>query len=230
MIITNLRGCLLRNPLGIDAATPELSWEFEEPEPGSSRQAAWRVCVASRADRLDSPDLWDSGRVENSRTAFIAYGGLPLTSRMECHWRVEAWDESGNRLVSAPAFWTMGLLSRSDWSAHWIGLDAATENPKPWFGSAQWIWSADTKPAAWTFETAFEIEPSELEALREPLLEVLADDEAEVFFEWPSDLPRPAGPCEAQSLSRADSVLDPEGGVPCRHKLPADRSAETSRH
>ena len=182
MIITNLRGCLLRNPLGIDAATPELSWEFEEPEPGSSRQAAWRVCVASRADRLDSPDLWDSGRVENSRTAFIAYGGLPLTSRMECHWRVEAWDESGNRLVSAPAFWTMGLLSRSDWSAHWIGLDAATENPKPWFGSAQWIWSADTKPAAWTFETAFEIEPSELEALREPLLEVLADDEAEVFL------------------------------------------------
>ena len=182
MNIINLRCCLLRNPMGIDITTPELSWEFVQPEPGSSRQTAWRVCVASTAAGIDTPDLWDSGQVQHSRTAFIAYGGVPLTSRMECHWRVEAWDESGNRLVSDTAFWTMGLLLRSDWSAHWVGLDASTENPRPWFGTAQWIWSADTNPAAWTFTKDFQIESSELAVLREPLLEVLADDEAEVFL------------------------------------------------
>ncbi len=187
MKITNLRCCLLTNPLGIDRAQPELSWEFTEPTEGSSRQVAYRVTVATTPDRLDTPDLWDSGRVEDARSFFITYAGQPLESRVECHWRVEAWDESGQHLLSTAAYWSMGLLSPGDWSALWIGSGGSSFGPdgdacypESWFGSAQWIWAADSTPGTWTFSHEFDLE--EGTALSDAFLEVLADDEAEVFL------------------------------------------------
>jgi alpha-L-rhamnosidase len=114
LTISHLRCEYLVDPLGIDEATPRLSWTVESDRRGA-RQAAWRVRVTS-----DAGDLWDSGRVEDDRTTQIEYDGVPLTSRMTCHWQVQVWDEQGQSAVSAPAFWTMGLLQPSDWQARWI--------------------------------------------------------------------------------------------------------------
>lgn len=124
--VTHLRCEYLVNPLGIDEPAPRLSWQLASDRRGA-RQLAYRIRVSSTPEKLAAglADRWDSGRIESDATAHIAYAGAPLRSRDTCHWRVEVWDETGAALHSAPAFWTMGLLALSDWSARWIAADPA---------------------------------------------------------------------------------------------------------
>jgi len=124
--VTRLRCEYLFNPLGIDETQPRLSWILDGSRRGA-RQTAWQVRVVSRPERLGQAeaDLWDSGRVEGDQSTHIVYGGVPLVSRMACHWRVTVWDEQGTPLTSEPAFWTMGLLRPEDWKAKWISHDPA---------------------------------------------------------------------------------------------------------
>ena len=122
--VTRLRCEYLEDPLGIDVVRPRLSWNIESSRRGA-RQTAWRLRVASSTQRLaqGQADLWDSGRIEDARTTHIEYDGSPLRSRMVCLWQVEVWDDQGQKTVSVPAFWTMGLLEQRDWQAHWIAAD-----------------------------------------------------------------------------------------------------------
>ena len=122
--VSRLRCEYLVNPLGIDEANPRLSWILESNRRGAC-QTARRVRVASSMQLLaeGKADLWDSGRIEDDRTAHIVYEGIPLTSRQECYWQVEIWDEQGASIVSEPAFWTMGLLRKNDWQSEWISAD-----------------------------------------------------------------------------------------------------------
>jgi alpha-L-rhamnosidase len=126
-----LRCEYLTNPLGIDAATPQLSWIITSSERGQ-RQTAWRVLVASSLDLLnaDRGDLWDSGKVDGSQTAHIRYAGRPLRSHQECYWKVRVWDKDGRESPwSEPARWSMGILAPPDWPGEWIGLDAGRDRP-----------------------------------------------------------------------------------------------------
>ncbi len=125
--VANLRCEYLVDPLGIDETRPRLSWTLESGRRGA-RQVARQVRVASSADRLaqGKADLWDSGRVEDDRTAHIEYSGTPQVSRMACHWQVQVWDEQGGTAVSERACWTMGLLEARDWQARWIAADPDT--------------------------------------------------------------------------------------------------------
>lgn len=112
----------LNDPLGIDVIKPRLSWIVQSDDRGQ-KQTAYRVLVASSPERLanDEGDLWDSGRVESDQTLHVEYSGKPLTSRMQCFWKVQAWDKDGKASPwSKPALWTMGLLNKSDWNAQWI--------------------------------------------------------------------------------------------------------------
>jgi len=174
---TYLRCCCLVDPQGIENPRPEFSWELSDPEHGSSFQKAWRVVVAtSREGALaGAGDLWDSNWVDDVRTAFIDYDGQPLKSRMECFWKVSCRDESAKELASEVASWTMGLLEEEDWSAQWIGCDAASEFPADPLPGARWIWDGDESPGERIFEKSFE-----LPAACDGTLWGLADDEAEV--------------------------------------------------
>ncbi|HOQ04635.1 MAG TPA: glycoside hydrolase family 78 protein [Anaerohalosphaeraceae bacterium] len=122
--VSYLRCEYLKNPLGIDERQPRLSWILFSNRRGV-RQTAWRVRTASSAAILAAggADLWDSGRIEDDRSAQIVYHGVPLTSRQECWWQVQVWDEQGETALSEPAFWTMGLLEKEDWQAQWIAAD-----------------------------------------------------------------------------------------------------------
>lgn len=122
--VARLRCEYLQNPRGLDERAPRLSWELVSARRGA-RQVAYRLTVASSADRLarDVADRWDSGRVESAATAQISYAGAPLGSRDECHWQVQVWDETGATIRSSPAFWSMGLLQPNDWQARWIAAD-----------------------------------------------------------------------------------------------------------
>ena len=112
------------NPMGVETAAPRLSWGMEADERGA-RQSAYRIEVASAADRLaeGEADRWDSGRVESDSSVLVPYGGARLRSRHKCWWRLHVWGEDGAELVSEPAYWEMGLLHPSDWKAQWIAGD-----------------------------------------------------------------------------------------------------------
>ncbi len=122
--VAHLRCEYLVNPLGIDECSPRLSWRVESNRRGA-QQVAYRIQVASTPEKLAAgeADFWDSGRIESSQTTHIVYAGKPLRSRDVCHWRVESWDEAGNVIKSTPAFWSMGLLQQTDWTAKWIAPD-----------------------------------------------------------------------------------------------------------
>lgn len=122
--VTDLRCEYLIDPLGIDELWPRLSWIVQSDRRGA-RQVARRILVASSPEILTSgrPDLWDSGKVCDSRTSHIVYEGKGLRSRLACHWKVQVWDETGAMVESEPAFWTIGLLERGDWTAQWIAAD-----------------------------------------------------------------------------------------------------------
>lgn len=118
-------------PLGIDALSPRLQWKLVAGnEDRGIRQTAYQIHVATSGKLLEDgkPDLWDSGKVVSDQSIQIAYAGKPLTSGVRCHWKVRVWDQSGEPSAwSEPTLWTMGLLDPADWSAQWIGYDAALQ-------------------------------------------------------------------------------------------------------
>lgn len=121
--VDRLRCESLENPLGIDTACPAFSWWLLDDRRGA-RQTAYRILAASCLESLqrDEGDLWDSGRVESDRDAHVGWDGAPLPSRSRVWWKVRVWDAKGAASPwSAPARFTVGLLTREDWSARWIG-------------------------------------------------------------------------------------------------------------
>jgi len=116
-----LRCEYMDNPLGIDAPFPHLSWQSDSAE-RNWKQAAYQVLVATTADKLRTgkPDVWDSGRRDSSASVDIEYAGPALQSGQRYYWTVRVWDQRGTASVAALAWWEMGLLSKSDWTARWI--------------------------------------------------------------------------------------------------------------
>lgn len=82
--VTNLRCEYRDNPLGIDAATPRLSWVIQSSKRGEM-QTAYQVLAASTPELLakDQGDLWDSGKVASDQSIQVAYGGALLASRQQ---------------------------------------------------------------------------------------------------------------------------------------------------
>jgi alpha-L-rhamnosidase len=113
-----------QNPQGIDVVKPRLSWTLQAATDARGlAQSAYQVLAASTPERLAAKegDLWDSGKVESDAQLHVAYAGKPLTSRMQCYWKVRVWDRNGKPSEwSEPAGWTMGLLEPADWQAKWI--------------------------------------------------------------------------------------------------------------
>lgn len=121
--LQNPRCEMLVNPEGIDVLKPRLSWEITGTQRGIQQQA-YQVLVASSLSLLEKGegDLWNSGRVASDQSVHVAYGGIPLSSRITCFWKVKVWTTAGESAWSTPAYWSMGL-NPNDWQAKWIGLD-----------------------------------------------------------------------------------------------------------
>ena len=113
------------NPLGIDERRPRLSWWICDPAtPRGAAQTAYQIQAASSDVELaaDRSDVWDSGKVESDQSIHVEYAGPPVQSRRRYHWRVRFWNAAGRPSEwSEPAWWEMGLLEASDYSARWIG-------------------------------------------------------------------------------------------------------------
>ncbi len=145
MTVDDLRCEGRREPLGIDAPRPRLSWVLRSDR-RSAMQGAYRVLVASSPEALgdDRGDLWDSGKVASDRSIHVEYEGKALSSRTACHWKVMVWDGGGEPSAwSRPASFSMGLLGPGAWRARWIG--AASRNAAGLDGAA-WVWFPEADP------------------------------------------------------------------------------------
>ncbi len=118
------------NPLGIDTLKPRLAWKLAPKDIAAHNleQSAYQVLVASSKELLESntPDLWDTGKIESNRQLHIEYEGQPLDSRQKVYWQVRVWDKDDNPSTLSDIFhWEMALLNQSDWKGIWIQEDKA---------------------------------------------------------------------------------------------------------
>ncbi len=119
-------------PTFIGTDTPRLTWKLESRDPSARNvcQTGYRVLVASKVASLrpGKADMWDSGKIVGSETAWIRYRGTPLKSAHRYFWKVQIWDEHGQASDwSSASFWDTGLKP-ADWNAAWIGAAHAVEN------------------------------------------------------------------------------------------------------
>ena len=137
-----------QNPLGIDALSPNLSWQSDNHE-RNWKQSAYQILVASSSDNLRSShgDMWDSGKVGSDESVGIPYRGRSLESRKRYYWKVRVWDASGKVSESTEdAWWEMGLLRPGDWTAKWITWKNRDEEADR--KEIRWIWVKGQDPLA----------------------------------------------------------------------------------
>ena len=133
--VNNLTCEMMEDPLGIDDTRPGLGWQIHSQQ-RNVQQVAYELIVASSPEKLENnqADLWKSGKINSAQSVHIAYAGKPLTSTIECFWKVKVFTNKGESEWSQPAMWSMGLLNQNDWKAKWIGYDKAS----PWDSITQW--------------------------------------------------------------------------------------------
>lgn len=113
----------LKNPLGIDNISPNLSWKINSEKNGL-RQMYYQILAASDEKLLskDTGDLWDTGKIRSEKSVWVPYSGKALKSKSLVYWKVRVWDEKGNVTDwSENARFLIGLLSPADWNAVFIG-------------------------------------------------------------------------------------------------------------
>ncbi|HET6671865.1 MAG TPA: family 78 glycoside hydrolase catalytic domain [Agromyces sp.] len=115
----------LEEPIGIPTAPPVFSWQLEGEGRGLV-QSASQIQVATSVDSFDDPDVWDSGRIEDSDSVNVRYAGEDLEARTNYHWRVRVWDGAGEATPwSEPSRFETALpadaVTAESWGAEWVG-------------------------------------------------------------------------------------------------------------
>lgn len=214
----------LVQPLGLDLATPRLSWVLTSSEKNTV-QTAYQLLVADSAGALamDNANQWDSNWVETDQSIWVPYAGKALASFDRCYWKVRVRDNHGNESAwSEPSFWTVGPLSDADWNtSQWIGYrpEGFSEQPQNAvkdyvkFGSAQWIWyplegknaNQDAPLATAVFRKTFELPTDRPIAWAKAI--ITADDR----FTLVVNQPKPAQNAEGQPMA---NMRPPVGWTP----------------
>lgn len=132
LVVKELQCEKLVNPLAIDHTKPYLSWQLEAKDNGLC-QSAYQILAATDEDLLteEKADLWNSGKVESTESAWVLYQGNELASKQFVYWKVRVWD--GNDKASdwsETACFGIGLLHPSDWKASYIGSDTLSGKPQ----------------------------------------------------------------------------------------------------
>ena len=121
------------DPLGVAPDRVRLGWVLEGTGIGRAQRAYQVVVAPDKTWLRTGEDLsWDSGRVESSCSADIAYAGLPLAPGGRYTWKVRVWDEGG--LVSEwsePAVFEVELDRTDGWHASWICQGRPWERATP---------------------------------------------------------------------------------------------------
>jgi alpha-L-rhamnosidase len=124
--VVGLRAENHRDPLGIGAIRPRLSWRVETDAPGWM-QAAYEIAVRpdDGAVRSGGPEVGSTGRTESTEQVLVPWPAGPLASRDRRLVRVRVWGDG----AAAPSDWSdplvveAGLLRAADWVGHMVGPD-----------------------------------------------------------------------------------------------------------
>lgn len=111
-------------PFGIDSAAPEFAWKLPSDAPP---QLAYEIDVSVDSSFVPGDILWTSGQVRSATPYGVRYGGGPLRSRTEYHWRVRVHGAEGVVSDWATASFETGLLDPNDWRAEWISHPVASK-------------------------------------------------------------------------------------------------------
>ena len=110
----------LENPIGIDVSSPLFSWQIQtNPKVRAQRQTAYQIQVFDEKGAL----VWDTDRVNSSKSVAIKYEGIKLQPRTQYRWNITSWNESGENFISESTFETGLFNPKMDaWNgAQWIG-------------------------------------------------------------------------------------------------------------
>lgn len=110
-----------RTPNNVPPASPRFSWRMANGR--GRRQVAFQIIVGRSPEVIDAGNgnVWDSGRVESSRSTGVIYRGPPLDSDTTYYWSVRLWDE-GDRPTEfcEPELFRTALEDEREWSGSWI--------------------------------------------------------------------------------------------------------------
>jgi hypothetical protein len=114
------------SPLGVEDATPSLSWQLASTG-RNVMQSAYRILVADDSSLLQQGkgNIWDSHKVSSNQSLHIPFAGKNLKAAKNYFWKVQVWDNSGRPSAwSKIATWQMGLPTAKDWKgARWIAYE-----------------------------------------------------------------------------------------------------------
>jgi alpha-L-rhamnosidase len=118
------------NPLGIDKAFPELSWQLISGQ--GVLQTAYRILVSDNIEKINqnTGNVWDSKKQNKNSSIHIRYAGKVLLANKTYYWKVMVWDNKNNiSHWSKTSRWQMGLLAKNDWkNARWIAYSTLPDS------------------------------------------------------------------------------------------------------
>ena len=148
--VTNMQVEYLTNPLGLDTPTPRFTWELtSDAALRTLASKSYRLRVWNRAQLY-----WDTGDVWSNRTSSVRYSGPKLQSGVAYTWFVVIWttqftlpsactvckdtsrvplflcrsvsltSNGGVTVHSDTSTFSMGLLSKADWTGSFIGMES----------------------------------------------------------------------------------------------------------
>lgn len=119
------------NPMGIDKASPILSWKIKSKAYGCM-QSAYQVIISTDAAGLTSNKniVWNSGKQLSGNSIQVAYKGKALQPATTYYWKVQIWDEEKKTLGwSEAGTFTTGLFTQAHWQqAQWIGYETMNDS------------------------------------------------------------------------------------------------------
>ncbi|MCK9618877.1 MAG: hypothetical protein M0R21_13700, partial [Lentimicrobiaceae bacterium] len=127
-VVSGLLCEYLSNPLGIDVASPRLTWQTHASE-SNFRQTAYEVRVAESPALFNQKNklVWNSGKVMSDQSVNVEYKGRQLESKMRYYWQVRIWDNKQKPSSwSEPAWWETAMFDHALWKAEWIVAEGKT--------------------------------------------------------------------------------------------------------
>lgn len=101
------------NPTGITLNHPQFSWTYIGNET-SPVQGGYRIMMATSIEKLQYPDIWDTGPTSTSETGPFEYCGEPLKSDQRVYWKVTVWGNNRGVAHSEPAWFEMGEVENPE--------------------------------------------------------------------------------------------------------------------
>jgi alpha-L-rhamnosidase len=129
--VKGLRCEHLKDPVGIDAVNPRLSWTLESGVPGTSVLMS-RIVTGTERGKVSGGegDIQTFGTVSSSGN-MVKYAGPSLEPFTRYYWSVSVMEESGEWSDWSPvSYFETGMIEQDNWKGKWI-TDTHDYNLKP---------------------------------------------------------------------------------------------------